>query len=89
MIKRRPQKRKHDENVLEIFAENMKSMMEIKNLTFKDLEGLSGVPSSSLNYYANGKVMIPLPAATAIAEAFGLTVDIMIKENMSVLKKDA
>ncbi len=86
-MKRRTKKR--NENVLEVFAENMRAIMESKDLTFKDLEDLSGVPSSSLNYYANGKVMVPLPAAVAISKAFGLTVDMMSDKKMPLLKKDA
>ncbi len=87
MKKRRNKER--SENVLEIFAENMRFIMESRDLTFKDLENLSGVPSSSLNYYAHGKVVIPLPAAIAISKAFGLTVDTMSDKKMPLLKKDA
>ena len=85
-LKRR---REQDRDVIDIFAENMHALMDAREWTFRDLEEKTGIPNSSLNYYSKGTVVVPLPAAKTIADAFGLTVDIMIKKNAANVGQDA
>ncbi len=82
-------KRQQDRDVIDTFAENMHALMDARGWTFRDLEEKTGIPNSSLNYYSKGTVVVPLPAAKTIAEAFGLTVDIMIKKNAVGIGKNA
>ena len=82
-------KRQQDGDVVKIFAENMHALMDSREWTFRDLEEKTGIPNSSLNYYSKGTVVVPLPAAKTIADAFGLTVDIMIKKNADNIGQDA
>lgn len=69
------------DRVNNIFAENMRALMDAREWTFREMEKKTDIPNSSLCYYSKGTVVVPLAAAVIIAEAFGLTVDAMVKNN--------
>jgi transcriptional regulator with XRE-family HTH domain len=68
-----------DKEIMKNFSDNMTLQMYYKRLSFRDLARLTGINPTSLNEYANAKREAPISNAIIIANAFGKTVEEMVK----------
>lgn len=66
-------------STMQAFAKNMKILMDNRGVSFRKLSRGTGISAGSLHAYAQGKTIIPLPRAKAVATFFGLSVDDMVK----------
>lgn len=64
-------------STMQIFAENMKTLMISRKVSYRKLAAGTGISIGSLHAYAKGKTIVPLPRAKIIATYFGLSVDDM------------
>ena len=72
-----------------LFAERLLQIMRERELSYQQVEALTGVPSSSLHDYASCKVSIPLNTAKRIADGLGTSLSWMIGESSRLEKKEA
>ncbi len=72
-----------------IFAENLKTIMKERSLTFEELSKITNVPRSSLNDYALCEVAISLDTAKKIADSLEVNFGWMIGESERRVKKIA
>lgn len=57
------------------FSQNLKIIMDKKDMTQADLMRITGIPRSLISDYVNGKKSPALSNAIALAEALGVTLD--------------
>jgi transcriptional regulator with XRE-family HTH domain len=67
---------------MQIFAENMKTLMISRKVSYRKLAAGTGISIGSLHAYAEGKTIVPLPRAKIIATYFGLSVDDMAERKV-------
>ena len=77
------------DNTEKVFAERLLMVMGERDLTYKQVEALTGVPDSSLHDYAHCKVSIPLVTAKKIADGLSVNLDWMVGIGSRLEKKDA
>jgi len=67
------------------FASNLRLLRKRRNLTQEDLSGALGIKRPTLNNYENKVSGPPLDVLTAIADYFGLSMDTLVRIDMSKL----
>ncbi|MFW5754323.1 MAG: XRE family transcriptional regulator [Marinilabiliaceae bacterium] len=67
------------------FASNLRLLRKRRNLTQEDLAGALGIKRPTLNNYENKVSGPPLDVLTAIADYFGLSMDTLVRVDMSKL----
>jgi transcriptional regulator with XRE-family HTH domain len=67
------------------FASNLRLLRKRRNLTQEDLAGALGIKRPTLNNYENKVSGPPLDVLTAIADYFGLSMDTLVRVDMSRL----
>ena len=69
-------------STMQIFAENMKTLMISRKVSYRKLARGTGISIGSLHAYAKGNTIVPLPRAKIIATYFGLSVDDMAERKV-------
>ncbi len=76
-------------DVTKTFGENMRALMDKRDVSYRVLARGTGISPSSLHAYAHGTTVPPLPAAKAISTFFGVDLDWMVSRKDSHQEKSA